>query len=299
VWSANQRQVAGDYPWYIGTTSNFFDPGYRANEINRFLSQDKKFSATDMMALQTDTRDYLASEIVPALLQALNGAQLPGGGDEDKALAALSVWDYHMDVDSTAASIWSMFWQEYLSQTFDPWWKSHNVKVDRSEVDDALGQDLEAWTLRDQTNPAFTLVGSAQNAQDVMRQSFEAAVKLLAERLGPDTKTWTWGRIHERTLENLAQIHGLDYGPVPDRGDSRTPLAAPDFPSTHGPSWRMVVDWGARTFMGIYPGGQAENPVSHWYTDRAQAWFDGRYAPMLEANAAAHAPAAVTWSIDP
>src|SRR5450759_3919025 len=39
IWSANQRQVGPDYPYYIGTASNFFNPGYRANEIKRVLSQ--------------------------------------------------------------------------------------------------------------------------------------------------------------------------------------------------------------------------------------------------------------------
>jgi penicillin amidase len=39
IWSANQRQVTSDYPYYIGTASNFFDPGYRANEIYRVLNQ--------------------------------------------------------------------------------------------------------------------------------------------------------------------------------------------------------------------------------------------------------------------
>ena len=296
VWSANQRQVADDYPWYIGTASNFFDPGYRANEISRVLAQGKKFTPADMMALQTDTRDYLASEIVPMLLHALSGEQLDE--TEAKAQAALAAWDDRMDTTSAAASIWSTFWQEYLSTTFDPWWKSHNVKVDRAELDDALGQDLEAWTLRDQTNPAFTLIGSAQNAQDVMKESFHATVTSLVARLGTDPTQWTWGRLHQRTLENLADIKGLNYGPRPDRGDSRTPLAAPDFPSTHGPSWRMVVDWGAGTFQGIYPGGQSENPAAAWYTNRVDTWWDGRYAPMLDATAAASAPHAVTWSLE-
>ena len=296
VWSANQRQVTGDYPYYIGTASNFFDPGYRANEINRFLAQNKKFTAADMMALQIDTRDYLASEMVPVLVQSLSGEQLDA--DEQKAQAALAAWDDRMETGSTAASIWWTFWQQYLSATFDPWWKSHNVKVDRSELDDALGQDLEAWSLRDQTNPAFTLIGSAQNALDVMKQTFHVTVKLLATRLGPDPAQWTWGRVHQRTLENLAAVSGLDYGPRPDRGDSRTPLAAPDFPSTHGPSWRMIVDWGAATFSGIYPGGQSENPASAWYTNRAETWWDGRYEPMLDATAAASSPHAVTWSLE-
>jgi penicillin amidase len=295
VWSANQRQVAGDYPYYIGTASNFFDPGYRANEINRVLGQSKKFTAADMMALQTDTRDYLASEIVPLLVSALASEQLTG--NDKAAFDLLAKWDDRMDTSSAAASVWWTFWQEYLTATFDPWWKTHNVKVDRAELNDALGQDLEAWSLRDTTNPAFTLVGSAQNAQDVMKAAFHDTVSLLGTRLGADPGAWTWGRIHTRSLENLAQITGLNYGPVPDRGDANTPLAAPDFPSTHGPSWRMVVDWGAGSFNGIYPGGQSENPASTWYTNRVTTWLDGHYAPMLDSTQAASAPGAVTWSL--
>src|SRR6266567_8634777 len=76
IWSANQRQVTSGYPYYIGTASNFFDPGYRANEIHRVLSQPGKLSASDMQSLQTDTHDFLASEIVPVLLQSLSKEQL-------------------------------------------------------------------------------------------------------------------------------------------------------------------------------------------------------------------------------
>ena len=296
VWSANQRQVTSGYPFYIGTASNFFDPGYRANEIARTLSQPgKKFTAMDMMALQTDTRDYLAGEVVPKLLQALNGEQL--NATEQQARDALASWNDNMDVSSSAASVWWIFWQEYLNGTFDPWWKSHKVKIDRAELNDALTQDLDAWTLHDPTNPAFTLVGATQNAGDMMKQSFHAAVSMMATRLGSDPSKWTWGRIHQRTLENLALISGLDYGPVPERGDAYTPLAAPDFPSTHGPSWRMVVDWSSQSFSGVYPGGQSENPASDWYSDRAQTWLDGHYDPMLDATHAATTTGAVTWTL--
>jgi penicillin amidase len=279
IWSANQRQVTADYPYYIGTASNFFDPGYRANEIHRVLSQGGKFTAADMMELQTDTRDYLASEIVPILLQAI-----PGSAVKD----LLASWDYRMEINSPAATIWWTFWQSYLSQTFDPYWKSHDVKVDRSAVNDALGQDLEAATL---DNPG--------QASDAMKLAFTTTVTKLIKELGSDPNTWTWGRVHQRVIQNLAQVTGLDYGPRPDRGDANTPLAAPDFPSSHGPSWRMVVDWGAGTFQAIYPGGQSENPASAWYSDRADAWFNGKYAAMLTADAAAKAGGAKTWSLQP
>jgi len=290
IWSANQRQVTPDYPYYVGTASNFFDPGYRANEIHRMLSQATTLSAADMMALQTDTRDYLASEMVPILLQAI-----PASSEKD----LLSGWDYRMEVSSPAATIWWTFWQSYLAATFDPYWRSRGVKVARSEVNDALGQDLEAWTLGDQNNAVFKSGGSSNTALDVMRLAFASSVTQLTKQLGSDPSTWTWGKVHQRVIENLAQVKGLDYGPRPDRGDANTPLAAPDFPSSHGPSWRMVVDWGKGTFQAIYPGGQSENPASAWYDDRVNTWFDGKYAAMLTAADAAKAGGAMTWSMEP
>jgi len=297
IWSANQRQVTNDYPWYIGTTSNFFDPGYRANEIHRVLAQPGKLTAADMMAIQTDTRDFLAGEIVPVLIQAVSNEQL--SSREAKVLDQLKSWDYHMDANSQAATVWWTFWQAYLSETFDPWWTSRHVSVDRAELNDSLGQDLEAWTLGDPVNRTFTAPGKGErNAMDVMRKAFHTTVANLTKSLGSDPKTWTWGRVHQREIENLAQISGLNYGPAPDRGDAYTPLAAPDFPSSHGPSWRMVVDWGSHTFSGIYPGGQSENPASPWYTDRVQTWWDGLYRPMLSADDAASAKGAVTWTLD-
>jgi penicillin amidase len=61
----------------------------------------------------------------------------------------------------------------------------------------------------------------------------------------------------------------------------------------------MVVDWGAGTFQAIYPGGQSENPASTWYSDRADTWFKGDYAPMLTADQAATAGGIRTWSLQP
>jgi penicillin amidase len=290
VWSANQRQVDGTYPYYIGTASDFYNAGYRANEIHRVLSQDKKFTAADMAALQTDTRDYLASEIVPILLQAL-----PSSPAKD----LLASWDYRMETSSAAATIWWNFWQTYIAQTYDDWWKFKEVKVDRAELNDALGQYLEAQTLAGKVTCPIsggdcaieTLTGNLQSA-------FTETVITLTKQLGPNPSTWTWGRVHQRELVNLV-IEGLSYGPVPDRGDANTLLAAPDFPSTHGPSWRMIVDWGAGTFQAIYPGGQSENPASAWYSNRAAAWFNGQYSAMLTADQATSSSGKKTWSLQP
>jgi len=300
LWSANQRQVTNDYPYYIGTAANFFDNGYRANEIHRVLSQPGKLSPDDMMALQTDTRDFLASEIVPVLLQSLDGQQLDA--KESAARDLLKSWDYRMEAGSPAAAIWDYFWGWYMDETFHPWWKSRAVPVDMQEVIDMLGQDLEIWTLSDPANRVFTAPGvGARTAVDAQRTAFHRVIKDMAHLLGGDPKSWTWGRVHTRVLENLAQISGLSYGPRADRGDANTPLAAGGFPSTHGPSWRMVVDWGAHIFEGVYPGGQSENPASSWYADRIDTWWQGRLKPMLTADEATSSDGASTrtWTLQP
>ncbi|HVS48831.1 MAG TPA: penicillin acylase family protein, partial [Candidatus Dormibacteraeota bacterium] len=289
IWSANQRQVNANYPYYIGTASNFFNPGYRANEIYRVLSQSGKLSAADMMALQTDTRDYLASEIVPILLHAI-----PSSPSKDLLMS----WDYGMEINSPAATIWWTFWQTYIAQSFDPWWKAKKVTVNRSELNGALGQDLEAMTIAGTTvcPPGGCQPGALTAA---VNKAFRTTVATLTNQLGSDPSKWTWGKVHQRVIQNLAQITGLNYGPRPDRGDANTPLAAPDFPSTHGPSWRMVVDWGAGTFQAIYPGGQSENPASQWYENRVDKWFNGQYADMLTADQAASSSGSKTWSLKP
>ena len=297
IWSANQRQVTKDYPYYIGTASNFFDPGYRANEIHRVLSGPGKLSATDMMALQTDTRDFLASQVVPVLLKSLSTEKL--SPNESAAVQLLRTWDYGMDVNSAAASVWWFFWQAYMSETFGPWWKSRGVPVtldEDEEVTNALTQDLEAWTLHDPTNRVFSAPGvGSRTAPDAQRKAFHNAMR----HFRGDPNSWTWGTYHTRELENLAQISGLSYGPHPDRGDAYTPLAARDFPSTHGPSWRMVVDWGSHTFQGVYPGGQSENPASDWYTNHVDTWWSGLLDPMLTAEQAATSGGTRTWSMRP
>ena len=298
VWSANQRQVTSAYPYYIGTASNFFDPGYRANEIHRVLSQPGKLSAADMHALQTDTRDFLAAEMVPALLASLSGEKLTS--TEATAVDFLRSWDYRMETSSVAATIWWHYWGWYLTETFQPWWKSRGVRVDMGEVWDGLTQDLETWTLRDPNNRAFSAPGiGSRSASDAERKSFHKLIGDLVKMYGPDPRTWTYGRAHQRVLENVADISGLNYGPRPDRGDGNTPLAAGGYPSTHGPSWRMVVDWGARSFQGVYPGGQSENPASAWYTNRVDTWWSGLLDPMLSADDASSAAGVKSWSMSP
>ncbi|MEY9929760.1 penicillin amidase [Catenulispora sp. GP43] len=287
VVSTNQRPVSADYPYYIGT-SFYFDYGYRTAQIHSNLDGRSNLTAADFTAQQTDVTDYLSTLIVPKLAAALKDAPLDAR--QRQAFQALTSWDHQMTTPSVGASVWSTFWKDYLSAVFQPWWDAKKVPTGDDGAPEvgtdvpSLMEDLQAWTLGDQDNPAFSPPGRTGTATTVMRTAFAQAVTDLRKQLGGDPKTWTWGRLHTREIPALSKAPGLGYGPFPAGGDGWTVDAADGgMNSAFGPSWRMVVDWTGpqqATAAAIYPGGQSENPLSPWYQNLVSDWWNGRLRPM-------------------
>ncbi len=323
VATANQRPVTGTYPYYIGTSADFFDPGYRASREYAFLDSHQSMSAANFAALQNDLTDPLAAQIVPRLLAALRGATLTAG--EKSAQQQLANWNDQMTLTSPAASIWWTFWSQYLTSVFQPWWTAGDVPVhlDRAGLavsprQSSLDEVLESWTLHDQGNSAFSPPGGPpRTAADVMRSAFAAAVAHLSAKLGGSPGSWTWGRLHTRQIPSVTQASALGYGPKPAGGDIWTVDAAEGgLNSTIGPSWRMIVRWtgvGQPVAKAIYPGGQSENPASPWYENMMSDWWAGSYLPMPwppaaasgagvgadGAGAAGSAAGLVSWELQP
>lgn len=314
VFNANNMPVDSTYPYYIGTTWDTFVEGFRANEIAAELSSKPQLTTQDMERIQSSEHDYLAGLLVPKLIEALqhqNGLS----GSEQQALSLLQHWNQSMDANSAAASIWMTFLNRYFTDTFQPWWDAYHVPVDRypqlalkpdSVAQPSLLQDLEVWTLQDQTNPAFTPPnGTSRTAAQVMRQAFTEGVDELTKELGNDPQQWTWGKLHTRLVYSLLQTQALSWGPTASPGngwtinlalsDALSPTDPTQSPSTLGPSWRMIVNWGSGQAESTYPGGQDENPASAWYMNHIPLWFSGRYEPMSDGPTAKRQPGSVTW----
>ncbi len=294
VATANQRPVGPNYPYYIGTSANFFDPGYRAGEIYASLGGQRHMRPAAFAAVQLSTVDLLARQIVPKLLAALHRAPL--SSQQQAAAGLLRGWDGQMAATSAAATIWWTFWTDYLKAVFQPWWTAAKVPVTKdraglsvSPAQFSLDEDLQAWTLHDPANAAFSPPqGPHRDAAAVMRAAFAAAVGHLASVLHGQPAGWAWDRVHSRQFPSLTQAPALGYGPRGSGGDPWTVDAAEGgMVSRQGPSWRMIVAWtgpGRAAGEGVYPGGQSENPASPWYVDQVSAWWDGRYLPMPPAG---------------
>ncbi len=302
--TANQRPVTAAYPYYIGTTADFFDPGYRAATIYAALrGLPAPLTPARFAAVQTSLTDQLAARMVPELLTALHGTALSSA--ERSAVSLLATWPATMGASAPAASIWWTFWGDYLSAVFQPWWNQAHVPTGKdpggltvSAGQSSLDEDLEAWTLGDPANPAFTLPsGERRTAPQVMRQAFATALAHLSAVLGGAPSQWAWGRLHARAFPALSGADGLGYGPQAAGGDPFTPDAANGQPTAiSGPTWRMIVSLSTAgvSAQGVYPGGQSENPASPWYQDQVPLWWDGRY---LTVPAPGRPAGSLTWTL--
>jgi penicillin G amidase len=307
VVTANQRPVGASYPYYIGTSADFFDPGYRASQIYASLKGRTGMRPADFAAVQLGLTDPLARQIVPRLLAALRGAQLTP--QQAAAAALLHGWDGTMAQGSAAAAVWWTFWGDYLSAVFQPWWNAAKVPVrkDRpglaiSAQQFSLDEVLASWTTGQEANSAFSPPGGPRRtAPEVMRAAFATAVAHLTARLHGAPSSWAWGRLHTRQFPSVTQAAALGYGPRASGADSWTLNAADGGLASHqGPSWRMIVAWtgrGRATGEGVYPGGQSENPASGWYEDQMADWWNGRYLTMPPAGGFQAGP--VEWSLRP
>jgi len=310
IATANQRPVTAAYPYYIGTTANFFDPGYRASLEHAFLSRRTNFTMDGFGALQTNLTDELAARLLPRIGALLRGASL--SSMQQQAVSLLRGWNDSMDSSSAAAAIWWTLWSNYLYATFEPWWRSAGVPVrlDRfglavSTSQFSLDQMLEHWTLTDPGNPAFSPPGQpAGTAASVLRAALATTVAQLHAKLGGGPSSWAWGLLHSRRLLSLTGAAGLGYGPKTGGGDPWTVNAADGLPvATAGPTWRMIVRWpgtngqNAAVAWGIYPGGQIENPASPWYKNLIADWWNGTYLPMPAAGPPRGA--GVRWDLQP
>ncbi len=312
VFTTNQRPVSNAYPYYIGTTWNDFDNGYRADEIYAELHRKTPLTMQDIESMQSSTHDYLAGLIVPELLKTLQQSSLSTSGQQVEVL--LQSWNGDMAVNSPAASVWWTFWTHYVTDTFNPWWKVSNVPTKKhpelaADADQtSLDEDLETWTLHDPQNAAFTLPnGTRRDANSVMLQAFQESVEALSKTLGNNPAQWQWGKLHTREISSLLDVKSLSYGPKPSGGDDWTLLAAgadplsaanPTLtPSTYGPSWRIIVDWGTGQAEGIYPGGQDENPASPWYENQISHWWNGQYYSLIDGATARQQSGSVVWTL--
>lgn len=294
VVSANQVPVSPSYNYYIGW---LYESGYRADEINHLLWSSTDFTVSSMESVQLNVHDYSTYIFLNPLVNQLKNMSL--NSTDSSMLSSLESWNGDFSIDSSAATLYHYWIDDYLNDTFLPWLQHYNITEKNGLYDysfflgsDAgyhgpLIEDLANWT---QNHPDISwfnnpVTGVKRNSSTVIAEAFNQAVDNLFSNYGNNSNSWKWGQVHVRSVASLLGISAMSYPNLPAAGDSNTINAAYGLNSTTGPSWRMIVDMKyPLSGIGIYPGGTTENPISTYYDNTVQDWNQGIYFTLLQEN---------------
>lgn len=325
IGTANNRVAADDYPYPLaGTWSN----GFRAVRVRQMLEEKPRFTRDDFARMHQDTLSLRAVDCVPRLLRVLNDERLESWQqirvysglivtqvttvDEEtgqtsehsssremtlndvplagiqSAIRSLSEWDFQMEPDQVAASIFNVFFNKWCERVAAERFSGEMASTIAGAVGGLASQLLDhnvaGWFEDRQTDdPDCAECGRELAIID----TFSATLVELEIKFGPDMRDWTWGRLH--TLEQKHVLSGrgelgelLDRGKVPVRGDyvtvCNTGFGA-DYAAPSGAGYRLIADLADPNggLWAVDAGSESGHPGSRHYDDQLGDWLTARY----------------------
>lgn len=272
VASANNRPAPDDFPYPL---SGVWSSGHRARRIRQMLEERPRHTCEDMQRMQHDVVSLRAVDCAPRVLALLADEADPR---LRAALECLRGWDGGMTTDSVAATVFDVFFSEWSRRVAEARFQGELAGM----VAGAIG-GLASALLIDDPAGWFAEGARRSKAGDALR----ATVETLTAQLGPETKDWTWGRLHRLTLRHplsglgdLGQL--FDEPAAPVGGDMITVCNTgndPAFQAASGAGYRMIADLSVQPpeLLAIDAGSQSGVAGSPHYADQAPAWLAGRY----------------------
>jgi len=267
IVTANQRIVGTDYPYFL---TRAWAPPYRARRIWDLLNEKPKLSTEDFRRILGDVYSIAGASFAQEAVKALRPKLKPEDQKLRATLDAFEKWDGRVNAESTVAPIVSQmrlaFRSKILTAALGPdlvrnyGWPNFDTTLDR--------------LLKDQ--PAAWLPKEFSSYADLLRASYDDAIRNLTNRLGPDQTKWTWGDLVKTRFQ-----HPLAAAPL-----IGSQFAIPSFPinGTAGSlgatvnvgadvSMRLIADtsdWD-KTQQGITLGESGLPKSPHW-SDQLADW---------------------------
>lgn len=287
VVSANNRHVGDGYPHAI---SYYYATPDRFERIDELLRAEDKLGADDFARIHMDQHLLMGREWTPRLLRAITGEQL--GAVEAAAREVMEGWDYDGGAGQVAPTIFHATLNALLRNVYQPrlgpeLYRHYigNAYVVFNSLRSLLAQPASPWF-----DDPGTPVAEDEAAQ--WRAAFKQGVAALEASLGPEVRSWRWGRLHTLTLEHpfgkqsplLARL--LNRGPHAMGGSfgsvNPTPYRLRDpWSIHHGASMRYIFDLkDLRRSQRVIPAGISGNFMSPHYDDQLPLWLAGTYRPF-------------------
>jgi penicillin amidase len=234
-----------------------------------------------MRRMHTDPGSARVEAFLPLILAYGRASAATGDSTLLRALTLLDEWDGLYRPDNQRAILFELVMRETGIRLFDeliPPGDSTGVPAARPEmaVLAALHDSGSVWWDDRRT------AGQVETRDAIVAAGLRAALDTAVARYGPpDAGGWRWGTVWPTDIWHLLRLPGLSSPNVAVQGGPST-IAPAGRHSSHGPSWRMVVELGPEvTAWSTYPGGQSGNPASPWYANRIPQWAAGELDPVL------------------
>jgi penicillin amidase len=267
IATANGRISPNGYPRAMSIE---WDSPYRTERIYKLLSKPKKYSAADMLAIQTDVVSELDRFCAERFVYAID--HTPKASDRAKSAAdIMRGWDGKMSTDSAAPTIayhsrgklnelllkpkLGDDWKEYTRWFMGPVW-----------LENVLSHQPLQW-----------LPSGYTNYEELLTAAVEVAV--TDSKTPSSLNRWTWGRVHQIDIKHPFWSNfpilkrGASPGPQPLSGDGLTvKQAGPRF----GPSERFTADLSNLDDSTLnIVNGQSGNLFDDHYNDQWDAYYHG------------------------
>jgi penicillin amidase len=274
IATANGRITPDGYPYSISVE---WEAPWRTDRIYHVLQSGRKFSASDMLALEMDIYSeldhFLADKIVYAVDHSANASS-----KAHQAADILRDWNGQMDANSAAPTITTNARMELMRLLLEPklgrattdgpdaglTWKSYHWMNETTWLEDVLSHQPPRW-----------LPAGYVNFDALLVAALESAVK----KGTGDLNSWKWGAANSTTIQNPVLGHipivreWAGPGEQPQSGSVYTVKAAG---RDYGPSERFTADLSNLDTSTLnVVTGNGGNFLSPYYMDQWKAWYTG------------------------
>jgi penicillin amidase len=272
IATANNRPAPEDFPYPLSGT---WSDGQRARRIRQMIEARPRFSRDDFAMMHQDALSLRAVRCVPDVVKALASCPEPRVRD---AVEHLRAWDGRMEPDRVGATIFEVFFTHWARsvarQRFDEETAGFVAGAASGLCATLLSGDDVSWFAPGRRDSAIL-------------EAMNSALTWLTERLGPDQRQWSWGKLHTLTLRHILSGRGelgqlLDHGGQPVPGNMHTVCntgLGAAFESRTGASFRLIADLSTSppALWAVDSQSESGHPGSSHYRDQFATWIKGEY----------------------
>src|SRR5580698_6550913 len=283
IATANSRITPDGYKYSLSTE---WEAPWRTARIYRVLESGKKFSAADMLTLETDIYSDMDRFFGERFVYAVDHAKNPSARAKGAA-EILRQWDGRMIASSAAPTIAVMAREELVRLLLEP--KLGAAPTDPEQIETTLSWQSYQWMMSTvwlenmiEHQPKRWLPETYSNYDELLTAAVEAAVDsnpAHGSNAPQDLNSWKWGTFHPVRIQHPVYgkipllCHWTGPGLQPQSGSEFTVKAVS---LDHGPSERITDDLANldQSILNLVTG-EAGNLFSPYYLDQWKAWYEG------------------------